>query len=225
MQLVTTATSTSTDLASRAVGAALGVLFADGDELTHLRASGAGVLPLSPNYSICADDTYLVLPDDIGDEIVDIMRDGDHALLAEALDEGLVCCGHIQHARGGCPVLSADAVKGARALLEARLAYAAMLHPSREAAPLRQINALPHLQCTMLSALLDEAGLSAVLTQDEHLGASWQVPDDSPALAQIDPTYVWSRRTGPGEVGIELALFVEEGELIALLRPLKLRLG
>jgi hypothetical protein len=38
-----------------------------------------------------------------------------------------------------------------------------------------------------------------------------------------EPTYVWSRQRDDGRVGIELALFSEYEELVALVRPAALR--
>lgn len=225
MQLVPTARNTPDDLAQRTVGAALGVLFADKDELAHLRAGGAGVLPLSAGYSICAEDVYLVLPDDIGDEIVDIMRDGDGELLEEAMAEGLVAVGQIRWGVHGEATLHAQAVAPVATLLATLLPYASSISPWSEPDPLQHINSLPHLQCTMLSALLDAQGLATVIAQEQHLGTSWRAASTAPELPEVDSTYVWSRRTAPGEVGIELALFSEEDDLIALLRPLKLRLA
>jgi len=71
----------------------------------------------------------------------------------------------------------------------------------------------------MLSALLDAEGLEAMLRREKYIGTSWRVSSESSSDLMVDPTYAYSRHLSDGRVGIELALFVEEEDLIALLRP------
>ena len=106
-------------------GAAMVVVFASGDDLRSLQSAGAGRLPIAPAYSISGEDTYLVLPEDIGDEIVDILRDGDGELLGEAMTEGLLVVGRIQHQRSCGPVLVAQSCMTPAAALTAPMPYAA----------------------------------------------------------------------------------------------------
>src|SRR5690606_21291334 len=72
------------------VGLPLNVLFADGEDMERLRAQGQGVLVLEPPFHLSHEDAYLVLPSDIGLEIVDIMRDADLDLLHETMRDSLV---------------------------------------------------------------------------------------------------------------------------------------
>jgi hypothetical protein len=60
-----------------------------------------------------------------------------------------------------------------------------------------------------------------MLRKPEHLGASWRAA--AAGGVQADSTYAWSRRLGPGHVGIDLALFLEYEELVVVLRPAALR--
>jgi hypothetical protein len=59
------------------VGAAMCVAFADGEAIGQLREAGAGVLELEPPVSLSDEDCYLVVPSDIGLELIDILRDAD----------------------------------------------------------------------------------------------------------------------------------------------------
>lgn len=205
------------------VGAQLMVLFADGDELRPVRTRGSGSIQLAAGYCISEDDTYLVLPDDIGEEIVNIFRAGDLSLLEEALDEGLLVHGHLQRGPGGKPSLLAaygiTLTDGLR-----RLPYAAEVEVPGESDPVKRLNTLAHAQCTMVSALLDHEGLEAVLRNPCHLGESWRPPQAAAGLQHLSPTYLLSRHDGDAHVGLELALFVEDDDLIALTRPARLLL-
>ena len=90
--------------------------------------------------------------------------------------------------------------------------------------PLSTINGLEHTQCTLISQLMDDEGLDRVLRRPEYVGISWRVPAHAAdRLAGIDPTLVWSRHLDDGRVGVELALFQEYEELVALLHPVALR--
>ena len=58
---------------SRALaGVPLTVVFAEGEAIDAAHTSGGGSIRLEPPYHVADDDAYLVLPDDIGMEIVDI---------------------------------------------------------------------------------------------------------------------------------------------------------
>lgn len=205
------------------VGAALCVAFADGEAIAQLREAGAGVLELEPPVSLSDEDCYLVVPSDIGLELVDILRDADLELLREALRDSLVVSGEV-HANGrGGLCIDADWVRSAADLLGAGLGFAAELPVAGTQDLLGTINRLDHVQCTMLSALFDDEGLDSVMREGEYLGTSWRLPASARRLqGGVDPTFVWSRQGADGSVSVELALFVEEEELIALLRPLRL---
>ena len=89
--------------------------------------------------------------------------------------------------------------------------------------PLPAINRLAHLQVTVLSSLVDDEALEKMLRRREFAGASWRVPADlRERLGSVSPTYAWSKRQTDGSVGVEFALFVEDEELIAILRPVRL---
>jgi hypothetical protein len=205
------------------VGAALCVAFADAEAIAQLREAGAGLLELEPPVSLSDEDCYLVVPSDIGLELVDILRDADHELLHEALRDSLVVSGEVHSdGRGGLRI-DADWVRSAAEVLDGGLGFASDLRLEGAADALATINRLDHVQCTMLSALFDDEGLESVLREPEYLGTSWRLPPTARGLAGgVDPTFVWSRQKPDGSVGVELALFVEEEELIALLRPLRL---
>ena len=71
------------------VGVPLSIVFADGDAI-HAAARGASrSIRLTPPFHVSDEDAYLVLPEDIGGEIVDILRDGDAELLAEAMRDAM----------------------------------------------------------------------------------------------------------------------------------------
>ena len=58
----------------------------------------------------------------------------------------------------------------------------------------------------------------------DYLGVTWRPPSEKQGLADIEPTYAWSRRISESLVGIELVLFQEDEELVAVLRPALLAL-
>ncbi len=205
------------------VGTPLSVVFAEGEALEPIRAAGTGVLRLEPPYHLSDDDAYLVLPEDIGVEIVDILRDGDAELLGEAMRDGLLVVGSVvRRGRGEVELHVEEAVTPADAL-SAGMPYAAEIVIGDGGDPVRRANELDHVQCTMLSALLDDAGLERMLRKEQTIGASWRVPAHAAdRLAGVEPTYAWSRRRAAGRVGVELALFSEEEELVVVLRPVEL---
>ena len=75
------------------------------------------------------------------------------------------------------------------------------------------------MQCTVASELVDDDALERMLREREHVGTSWRAQRHAPPDMQGDPTYAWSVRLPDGRVGIELALFTEYEELVALVRP------
>jgi hypothetical protein len=216
----------SGEAASAFIGTSLVLLFARGDDIERLRAEGSGFLSLVPPFHMGEEDCYLVLPDDIGEEIVDILRDGDLELLREALRDGLLVQGEVaKNPRGPGMLLDAALVCSPLDVLHPDVAHAARVSIDATRDPLRALNTLPHVQCTTLSALADDDGLEAMLrAQDDHVGVSWRPPSSAKGLADIEPTYAWSRRVSERLVGIELALFQEDDELVAVLRPALLSL-
>jgi hypothetical protein len=209
-----------TDVRATFIGASLVVLFADAQHIERVRKEGAGLIPLSPPFHLGEEDTYLLLPDDISEEIVDILRDGDEELLHDALRDGLLVQGTVdKNPRGRGMVLDAELTHSALELVEAEGAYAADVSLSLCNDALRTLNTLGHAQCTTLSALVDEQGLGALLRAHEFVGVSWRPPASSKALLDVAPTYAWAKKLPDGRTGIQLALFQEDDELVALLLP------
>jgi hypothetical protein len=200
-------------------GVPLSVVFADGDSIKAVLRGDAETIPLSPPFHVSDEDAYLVLPEDIGGEIVDILRDGDGDLLAEALRDGLLVIGSIEREGRAVELVIESFVVPQKALAEG-LPYAETVTLTDLESALDELNALDHVQITVCSALVDEEGLSEMLSQADYVGASWQAPATlAKHGAAVEPTFVWSRRQRDGRVGIELALFSEYEELVVLLRP------
>ena len=202
-------------------GVPLTVVFAEGEAIELVRSRGTGSLALEPPFHVSDDDAYLVLPSDIGMEVIDILADGDLDLLHETMRDGLLVEGFLEK-EAGAMALVAEAVDTPRTLLKGAFPYAASVGVGA-ADVLREINSLPHVQCTVLSSLMDDEGLDRALRRSEYVGPSWKVPENT-AMKQggVDPTYVWSKHQAGGRVGVELALFQEYEELVALIRPLEL---
>lgn len=216
----------SGESAAMFIGTSLVLLFAQSEDIERVRSEGSGFLPLMPPYHMGEEDSYLVLPADIGEEIVDILRDGDLDLLHEALRDGLLVQGEIdKNPRGPGMLLDAVLACSPLQVLQPSSAHAAQVSIDATRDCLRALNTLPHVQCTTLSALADDDGLEAMLRAEEHyLGVTWRPPSGKHGLADIEPTYAWSRRISETRVGIELALFQEDDELVAVLRPALLSL-
>lgn len=200
-------------------GVPLTVVFADGEALAALREGRVDRVPLEPPFHVSDDDAYLVVPSDIGLELVDIFADGDRELLGEAIDEALLVVGSVEREGRGCVALHVDEAIGARALLDGGLPYGAEVEVGGEADPVEELNALDQARITISSELVDDEGLEAMLRRPEHVGTSWRVPSDAKHLEGVDPTYAWSRRLADGRIGVEAALFAEYEELVLLLRP------
>jgi hypothetical protein len=198
-------------------GVPLSVVFAEGDAIEAVRERGKGPIALEPPFHVSDEDAYLVLPDDIGMEIVDIVSDGDLDLLRESLRDGLVVRGSVAKDDDGRQVLEASEAHTPASLVET-------LEPSAEVVigagsdPIAEANELPALRCTVASRFIDDDGLERVLRRAEYLGISWS-PSADGELSGVDPTYVWSRRQTGGRVCVELALFLEYEELVVVLRP------
>ncbi len=213
-------TSEPAGSAASFIGTTLVVVFAEADEISRIRKAGSGPVTLKPPYHLGEEDTYLVLPDDIGEEIVDILRDADADLLQEALRDGLLVQGEVRrNVRGRGMVLDAERVCSPADALAAS-PYAANVTITAGSDPVRALNRLPHVQCTTLSALVDDEGLEQMLrAEDEFIGCTWRAPASAKRLSDIEPTYAFCRRIDDRRVGIELALFREDEELVMVLRP------
>jgi hypothetical protein len=205
------------------VGAPLTLAFATGEDIAEVK-KGADVLPLIAPFHVSDDDTYLVLPEDIGMEIIDILRDGDSDLLAEAMRDGLLVFGSLERAGKGRMVLAIEHSIVPSEAMRGGLAYGSSvaLKGVNEDA-LASINTLEPVQITVCSSLVDEEGLEQMLGAPEFVGTSWRAPARLRKHgAAVDPTFVWSKRLPDGRVGVELALFTEYEEVVALLRPVVL---
>jgi len=205
-------------LAEMIAGTPLSILFADGEAIAAVRERGEGTIPLSPPFHVSDEDTYLVLPDDIGLELVDMFRDGDVDLLEEAMRDGLIAVGAIEKEGRGKMVLSVEQCVSPEELLKT-MPYAETVGVGRNVDPVPVLNELDHVQCTIASSFVDEQGVEAMLKKPEHAGLSWRVPKDDKSLSGVDPTYAWSKRLPDGRTGIECALFTEYEELVLVMRP------
>jgi len=216
------AKETNAQPASAFNGLAFSLAISDADSIAALREAGTGRITLAAPHHMSDDDAYLIVPEDIGTEFVDIMRDGDHDLLQETLRDGLLAVGHMERSGNGM-VLVVERCQTPREALAAGVMHTAELD-IEGTDPVRRINQLGHVQCTTLSAFVDEDGLEQMLREAEYLGASWTLdPQLVKRLGNVDPTYVWSRRIDESSVSVELALFSEDDEIVTLLRPLLVR--
>lgn len=204
-------------LSEELAGLPLSVVFADPEAIAVVRTRGEGVIPLAPPFHVSDDDTYLVLPEDIGLELADMFKDGDLDLLAEAMRDGLCAIGVVERAGKGKVELHVERC-GAPEELLARMPHAEKVGYGRGVDPVPLLNALDHARLTVASAFVDARGVSSMLTNDEWAGVSWRVPKDRKDLSGVDPTYAWTKRAGD-RVSIEAALFVEYEELVVVLRP------
>jgi hypothetical protein len=200
-------------------GVPLSVVFADGEALARVREGSADRVALEPPFHVSDEDVYLVLPSDIGLELVDIFADGDKDLLDESMAEGVLVLGGIEREGKGKVVLEIEERIVVGALLAGDMPYAAEVEIGAGVDPVEEINGLPEAQITMQSQLIDDDGLEKMLRRESHIGVSWRVPKDNPTMVGVDPTYAWSRRRKDGSVGIEAVLFMEYEELVMLLRP------
>ncbi len=207
--------------ATQLAGVPLSVVFAEASEIEAARDAGAEHIKLEPPFHLSDVDAYLVLPDDIGVEIVDIVQDGDLELLHESMRDGLVVVGAVAK-NGDNSVVLEVSERHVPATLIPELEFAAEIAVGAGEDPVALANALPQLQCTVASRFIDDDGLERVLRRAEHLGVGWAVPP-SGELGGVEPSYVWSRRQPDGRVGVELALFLEYEEIVVVLRPVAFR--
>lgn len=199
-------------------GLAFSLAITDADSIAALREAGHGRIALAAPFHMSEDDAYLIVPDDIGLELIDIMRDGDSDLLHEALRDGLLAVGQLARGEAGME-LSVERCITPSAALKDGLPHVERVE-LEGTDPVRRINQLGHVQCTTLSALVNDEGLEQMLRSEEHLGHSWTLdPALEKRLGQVEPTYVWSRRVRDG-VSVEMALFSEDDEVVVLMRPL-----
>lgn len=198
-------------------GTPLTVVFAEMHAIEAVRADETNALPLEPPFHLSDEDAYLVLPDDIGVEIVDILRDGDDELLGEAMRDGLVAWGAVTRRGDGVRELVVERWQRPIEILDGAPDYAAEVPTGPGHEPLLDLSILPHLQCTVVSELFDEAGLRRALATDRFVGVSWDPERNGKAGAEA--SHAWTRRLPNGDVGVELALFQEYEEMVALLRP------
>jgi len=194
------------------VGVPLAVLFASGEEINAAKNEDREHLVTTSAPLVSDDDAYLVVPDDIGDEIVDILADGDLELLNETFRDSLLVSGGLTREAGVVRLLIDGALSPQDAFREA-MPYAQQVSVGGDSDPVQFANRMNHCQCTMLSAFLDDEGLDAMLRAESYVGMSWRMGSG------ISPTYAYSRRLPDGAIGVEFALFVEEDDLIALMRP------
>jgi hypothetical protein len=200
-------------------GVPLSVVFADGEALALVRDGETDQITLEPPFHVSDEDVYLVLPADIGLELVDIFADGDAELLADSMREGVLVLGSIEREGKGRVFLAIEESIVVKDLLDRDLPYAAEVPVGADADPIEELNSLPEAQITMASQLVDDDGLENMLRREAHIGVSWRVPPNEPTMAGVDPTYAWSKRRSDGSVGIEAVLFTEYEELVMLLRP------
>ncbi len=217
---------TQSDLKMELSGLPLSVVFADGEAIKEVMARGEGEIVLVPPYHVSDDDAYLVLPDDIGLELADMFKDGDLDLLAEAMRDGLLAVGVIERTKNDGAkktTVTLHVEEGACAAeLLTTMPFAERIGFGRGVDPVPLLNALPHANITVASAFVDERGVEQMLKKPEWAGVAWRVPKDRKDLTGVDPTYCWTRRDREGHVGIEMALFVEYEELVAVMRPARL---
>ena len=205
--------SDAPSLADVVCGLPLAVAFAEGEAIEAARRGED--LTLAPPFHVSDDDAYLVLPDDIGIEIIDIFADADHDLLGESFRDGVVVVGETEgDGRGGFS-LAVESLVGIDGLMGGTtLPYGSEVWVGGPYDPVEVLNDLDAAQVTVASQLVDENGFRKMLETPRFLGASWTAGG-----ASGESTYAYARHLDEGRVGIEAALFVEYEELVMLLRP------
>lgn len=217
--------ASAAELARAFVGVPLGLLFAEPEHMSAIAPDYHGTLEVEEPAALTDANAFLILPSDIGTEIIDILEDGDRELLGEAMRDGLLALGSLGPGDPDEETMrfEMEAAISPRDALALEPDYAETVPVGGGGDPLPAINGLPLLQLTMLSSLVDDESLEKILRRREFAGTSWRAPPNlREQLDAVSPTYLWSRRQLDGSVGIEFALFVEEEELIALLRPVRL---
>lgn len=221
MSLALSKTAAS-NLALELLGTPLSVVFADGDAIAAARDGAAPSIALAPPFHVSDEDAYLVLPEDIGIEILDILRDGDEELLREAMRDSLLVSGSVESTRKGEMSLFVDECVTAADALKAVDGYAERYALKQGVDAVQGINRIGTFACTVASQCIDDDSLEQMLREEEFIGTSWRVPEGAPAELHGDPTFAWARKTRRGTVGVEFLLFQEYDELVAFLRPLEI---
>ncbi len=211
--------------ASGFVGVPLPVVFADPADCEALRAGERQAFVPSTPPQMAADDRYLVVPDDIGIELLDIVREGDEDLWHEVLRDSVLLEGPCERWSGGQLALLVEQVVGLGEWFARTGPYACQLGVGPGLPdPLERLRREPALRCNVVGGLLDEEGLDRVLASAEFLGVGWRPPARY-RLEGVQPTLLWSRRTPDGAAAVELALFEEFEDLSVLLRPVRFELA
>lgn len=208
---------------ARAVrGAPLSVVFADGEAVAGT-LGGAPAVPLEPPVHLSDEDVYLLLPDDIGMEVIDIFADGDEELALECLRDGVVVLGEQRREGPGRVLLEVEERSSAQALLDGGLPYDAEVWVGGPYDPVEVLNDLDAAQVTVGTRLIDDRGLESILRRRTFVGPSWRAARPVTAAADApEATYALTRHRADGTIGIEAVLFVEYDELVMLLRPARL---
>ncbi len=211
--------------ASGFVGVPLPVVFADPADCEALRSGELQELLPSVPPQLAAEDRYLVVPDDIGIELLDIVRDGDEELWGEVLRDSVLLEGPCERWTGGQLVLVARRAVGLGDWFGASWEPACRIGVGPGLPdPLERLRREPALRCNVVGGLLDEEGLDRVLASPQFLGVGWRPPARY-GLEGVQPTLLWSRRTADGAVAVELAIFEEFEDLSVLLRPVRFELA
>lgn len=209
----------STTAPFEVIGVPLSVVFADGDAIEAAR-NGKKAIALEPPFHVSDADSYMIVPVDLGLELLEIFRDGDTDLVHELARDSLLATGTVEKEGKGRMTLAVERAESLAAILAKSSKHASTVRGSSVKAIVESTNLLPVAAVTVCSSLLDEDGLASMLQAREYVGESWSSEDgvDAEKLG-IEPTYAWSRRMPDGQVGIELALFSEYDELVAVVRP------
>ncbi len=203
------------------VGVPLPVLAVAAERIEALASGVEDELCFPGSFPLAPEDRYLLLPEDIALDLVDILADGDEELWAETLRDGLLVEGACEHYTDGVTRLLVRAGHNPGEWFRSARGYARTLGVGPGSPdPLQRLNRDAGLRCTMLGGLLDEEGLDRVLAAPCFLGVGWRPPARY-ALQGLCPTWVWSRRLPDGSAAVEFVLFQEEDELSAMLRPVR----
>lgn len=197
----------------------LSIVYARRADLPAAREGGR--IPLTPPFHVSDDDAYLLVPDDVGLGLVDVFAHANERALSDVLRTAVLVLGVIER-EGRTTFLEIDDAARLGPML-GQMRY--FLEQSADESALLALNGLEQAQVTVASELVDEAGLDAMLVGVQHIGPTWRVPPHRKDLAEVDPTHAWSRRLPDGRIGIEMVVFQEYEELVALLRPAALRPG
>ena len=161
------------------VGVPLAILFATGEEITAAKNEDRDHLITTSAPLVSDDDAYLVLPDDIGDEIVDILADGDLELLNETFRDSLIVSGGLNREGGEVSLLIDCAVSPHDAFQE-NMPYAQEIKVGGDSDPCiwsRTVWITANAQCSALSSmmrgLIQCSGPSPTLAYPGALGVGY----------------------------------------------------